>query len=576
MDVIQHDILDNPSKDGWTEEHFVTLANQQLKKLAQQLSTAAEIDSRLLNQLTTVDFSCGALRPESLETVFHDESLTVKRPTSESLPTRSKKGDGGQARFPEALREFKQPIPDFVARKCDFKITRIEPLATGYSTRVLFSFSGNNTDSVVEQNGELVVDWRLSANADPPKILKIRMEQFEQVRMAGKGGTLFADCTESVLGRNRCYREQLLLGFNYWLNRGQDKRYWSILGNPGLAIGDVNGDGLEDVYLCQEQGLPNRLFVQNEDGTVQETSAEAGVDWLENSRGVLLVDFDNDGDQDLAVGIVGSVVLASNDGHGKFSVRTVLDTDDDVMSLSAADYDQDGRVDLYVCVYRPDAQPDKPFLNAVAGAVNSFVFYDANGGGQNSLWRNEIRNPGEWQFVDRTSQSGLAINNERFSLAASWDDFDNDGDLDLYVGNDFGRNNLYRNTGANFQDIASASEVEDQAFGMSVSWADYDRDGWMDAYISNMYSTAGNRITRLAQFKPDLSQEMRAKYQHLARGNTLFRNNGNGTFDDRAMLAGVDLGRWAWSSVFADVNNDGWEDLLVTNGFITTEDTSDL
>ena len=91
-----------------------------------------------------------------------------------------------------------------------------------------------------------------------------------------------------------------------------------------------------------------------------------------------------------------------------------------------------------------------------------------------------------------------------------------------------------------------------------------------------MYSTAGNRVTRLAKFKPELSQDIRAKFQHLARGNTLFRNQGNGTFDDLASQAGVELGRWAWSSLFADVNNDGWDDLLVTNGFITTEDTGDL
>ncbi len=98
----------------------------------------------------------------------------------------------------------------------------------------------------------------------------------------------------------------------------------------------------------------------------------------------------------------------------------------------------------------------------------------------------------------------------------------------------------------------------------------------MDLYVANMFSSAGNRITRHAQFKPGAEDEMRNIYSRFAKGNTLLENVGNGQFREVSEAAGVEMGRWAWSSVFADINNDSWDDLLVANGYITTEDTGDL
>ena len=107
---------------------------------------------------------------------------------------------------------------------------------------------------------------------------------------------------------------------------------------------------------------------------------------------------------------------------------------------------------------------------------------------------------------------------------------------------------------------------------MSVVCGDYDRDGYPDVFVSNMFSSAGNRITFQEQFKPEISDEMRSRYQRLARGNTLLRNRGDSSFEDRSEIAGIQMGRWAWGSQFADLNNDGWEDLIVSNGYITAED----
>ncbi len=137
------------------------------------------------------------------------------------------------------------------------------------------------------------------------------------------------------------------------------------------------------------------------------------------------------------------------------------------------------------------------------------------------------------------------------------------------MANDYGRNSLYRNDDGHFVDVAGEAGVEDISAGMSVSWGDYNRDGLPDIYVSNMFSSAGNRISYQRQFKSEATQSTRDDYRRFARGNTLFENAGDGTFRDVTERAGVTMGRWAWASNFVDLNNDGWEDLLVANGMLT-------
>jgi hypothetical protein len=353
---------------------------------------------------------------------------------------------------------------------------------------------------------------------------------------------------------------------NTWLNL----RDMDVIGNPALAIGDVNGDGLDDLYVCQEKGLPNRLFLQNRDGSATDESNEWQVNWLHNSRAALIVDFDNDGDQDLAVGIIGHVILASNEG-GRFKIRAVVRADDPT-SLCAADYDNDGDLDLYVCSDEEAHRRNSPRRRRIEGIAFSD---DGLGGGNNLLLRNELSDAQPWTFTDVTEETGLNIQNQRHSLAASWEDYDNDGDQDLYVANDGGRNNLYRNDNGRFVDVTESTGSRDDAFGMSVTWGDYNLDGRMDVYVSNMFSSAGNRITFQEQFLKN-DHELRKLRQRSARGNTLLKSEKDGSFSDVSSDAGVTVGRWAWSSNFVDINNDGRLDLVVANGYITTDDTGDL
>jgi len=220
--------------------------------------------------------------------------------------------------------------------------------------------------------------------------------------------------------------------------------------------------------------------------------------------------------------------------------------------------------------------------SAFAITGEGFLYHDANNGGANCLLRNEITPEGEWRFRNVTTELGLDVNNTKWSLAASWEDFDNDGDQDLYVANDFGSNCFYRNDRLpngmpHFVEISKIAGVEDSASGMAVAWGDIDLDGNSDLYVSNMWSSAGSRVMSQTRFLPEVGDEIKNRLRRFAAGNSLFKNRGQGAFEELSQSSGTAMGRWAWSSVFADLNNDGWEDLLVANGFITSnDDTGDL
>jgi hypothetical protein len=178
--------------------------------------------------------------------------------------------------------------------------------------------------------------------------------------------------------------------------------------------------------------------------------------------------------------------------------------------------------------------------------------------------------------VDVTDQVGLNENNMRFSTAAAWIDYDNDGDPDLFVTNDFGRNNLYRNDGGKFKDVGPQAGVSEPAAGMGVSFGDIDLDGDLDAYVSNMFSSAGRRVTYQERFQPAIAAAEKAGMQRMSWGNTLLVNQGDGRFVDRAAEAGVQVGRWAWGAVLRDLNNDGLDDVVCPNGFLTGPRLDDL
>ena len=568
---------DDPSRDGWDTEAFNLQAGKQLKGLGKLLTADRPLQGDDVVDLSAEIVSGEPLLPETFETVYQDDVFKIQHYRAGKMP--KKNVSSGRDAFASDIESLFSLFRNAKDIRHKAKIIRVKKDTGGFTTTQLFSCAGTLPQGMLEQHSTWEIDW-IAGDADvPPKIRHIRVKEVELVQTRQTSGALFSDCTESVLGTNPSYETQLLKGMNHWFQRCTTMRYERRDGGydfgintPGIAIGDINGDGLEDFYLCQENGLPNRLFLHGNDGTVLDVAKEWGVDWLQDSRSALLIDFDNDGDQDLFVAIRGGIVLAENVDQDHFRFKSYTKTSNDVMSLAAADYDEDGDLDIYACAYNRNLFYE-PF-DAVrdTGAIDTFIVHDANNGAKNSL----LRNDGNGAFTDVTGRVGLDENNHRYSYGAAWEDFDNDGDLDIYIANDFGRDNLYRNDGGTFRDISDAANIENSAAGMGITWADYDRDGWMDVYVSNMWSSAGRRITNQPKFHAD-DPNAKDRLRRSARGNTLLHNLKDGSFTDRSGPANVELGRWAWGNQFFDLNNDGWKDLIVANGFLTgIDDSGDL
>ncbi len=565
-----HDI--DPHNDGWDSEVFAGKAGKQIKRIGALLQKSSEIDAQSLADLVTNDFSCSLLRPSLLEKSFDDGSLSVQR-GGESNPAAELFGNEGLTLAIVGLREGLEGTTNGHTK---FKLIRVTPTGNDdgkeIETTAFFESTGFKDDNAVQINATWLCRWQIDSTEELPKLSWIGVLDHEEVMVRNSHGTLFSDCTESVFEHVAAFDQQLRHSIDYW--RARLETYLGIYfdGHHGLALGDVNGDGLDDLYVCEPGGLPNRLFLQTNDGSLRDISSESGTDFLDHSRSALLVDLDNDGDQDLVLSMENRLKIFANDGHAKFSQTASLDVNNQkAYSLSAADIDQDGDIDIYACFYHGVNQKQNRLPDPIP-------YHDARTGGPNRLFRND----GQGNFEDATEDVGLDHNNFRWSFASAWEDIDNDGDQDLYVTNDFGRNNLYRNDNGKFTDVAGPTGAEDQNFGMSISYGDYNRDGWMDLYISNMFSSAGGRVSYQPQFQTGSSTELKSAYQRLSRGNTLLENIGTGLassgpgFRDVSEQTNVTMGRWAWGSLFADINNDGWDDLVVSNGYITGKMPDDL
>lgn len=543
---------DNPAAEGWQSEVVHDHVKYQLKKIAGFLASSDAVASEV-DAITTINFRTATLRPQRVTPVQKSTGLQVLR-ASDAGPVSRKSAN---QRLSQSLTELRSLFPAAAEVRTAFKVFRIEDNDDHIHTQAYVEICGGTGSDRRQINATWTCDWTTDTK---PLLQRMTFDDYEEITAAS--GPLFSDCTASVLQHNDSYQKQLRYGIDHWC--GQIDQRFGLQQNAyhGLAVADVNGDGRDDVYICQPGGLPNRLYVQDEDGTATDTSANAGVDFIRATRGAIFVDLDNDGDQDLVLTMVRSVILMENNGQGTFAWRQELETDSMLFSVVAADYDNDSAVDLFVC--------GRGRINS--GNALPIPYYDAKNGGANLLFRNT----GEFQFADVTEQTGLNVENSRYSQAAAWEDFDNDGDQDLYVANDFGRNNLYRNDDGHFVDVGAEAGVEDLGPGMSVSWGDFNQDGWPDLYVANMFSSAGGRIAFQSRFKTEEQQDTRSALQRHARGNSLFQNLGNGTFRDVSQQADVMMGRWAWSSVFADINNDGLEDVLVANGMVTETRTHDL
>jgi len=442
--------------------------------------------------------------------------------------------------------------------RCEVVFETLEPDASGGFEADLALRASCVGASRVQATLELTSTWiRIDGN------LRLARLEPRSASLVSIGAPLVLDATEGALGREPWFRDDILLGTDTRHGRRDRLGLDPFLGMQGLAVGDVDADGLEDLYVCQSSGMPNRLLVHAADGTARDVAAEAGVAFLDGSSGAILADLDGDGDEDLAVATGNVLLLSWNDGSGHFPEGQTLAARDapEIYSIAAGDPDQDGDLDLYAARYAEGG--------VIGGAP--VPYHDAHNGAANLYWQNE----GARRFRECAAEVGLDQGNDRFSLASVFEDLDDDGDVDLYVTNDFGRNNLYENRGGRFVDVARAAGAEDIAASMGAAIADVDLDGDLDIYVTNMESAVGSRIARSEHFLAARPADRPAYVRH-ARGNTLLRGSTGLRFTDAQETSGARRGGWAWGATFTDWNGDGLPDAFVPNGFITGSRPDDV
>ena len=454
------------------------------------------------------------------------------------------------------LGELRSALGDFSRIvTAEFQITRIRADASGsLNTRVRYELVGAGREFHREQRvGFWELDWETASTGE----YRVHLWRASGELRSRSAKPWYRDITSQALGHNRSYAEQLAHGVDHWRTVLDGACGIDIYGHNGVSVGDIDNDGFDDLYICQPAGLPNRLFRNRGDGTFEDITETSGVGILDNTACALFADFDNDGRQDLVVVRSSGPLLFQNQGNGKFQLKPnafqfANAPQGAFTGAAAADYDRDGWLDIYFCVY--------VYYQGADQYKYPTPYYAAENGPPNFMFRNQR----DGTFRDVTAAAGLDKNNTRYSFCCGWSDYNGDGWPDLYVVNDFGRKNLYRNNGdGTFTDVAPQAGVEDVGAGMSVSWFED------DLYVANMWTAAGERISMQQNFKQESPPEIRDLYQKHAMGNSLFLNKGDGTFEDQTKRARVGNGRWSWSSDAWDFDHDGFPDLYIANGMIS-------
>ncbi len=365
----------------------------------------------------------------------------------------------------------------------------------------------------------------------------------------------------------------------------------------GQAWGDYDNDGWVDLFVTGNRAH-NVLYLNNQDGTFSVSPLTGEVSMPDAvTGGAVWADYDNDGWPDLYVLAEGANALFHNDaGTGFTDVTAVAGLGDTGEGQSAAwgDYDGDGYLDAYVVNWTclPECDPvdfrlhqdrlyhnngDGSFTDVSgslvyekllgAGFAASFVDYDndqdldlyvvndevVNPIG-NILWRNDGEGCGGWCWTDISAEAGANVVLSGMGLAVG--DYDNDGDLDFYFSNMTNPMQLLQNQGdGTFVDVAKEAGVSvgpTAIVGWGTAFFDYDNDGWLDLYLA-----ATKFIQREIHLEPE--------GMHFSYPNALFRNNGDGTFTDVIAAGWADVPRPTKGIAFADYDNDGWIDFVVGN-----------
>jgi hypothetical protein len=339
----------------------------------------------------------------------------------------------------------------------------------------------------------------------------------------------------------------------------------------GIAVADVDGDGLYDIYFVNQVG-GNELWKNLGGGKFKNITEEAGVGLSGRiSVGAAFADIDNEGHQDLFVTTVrGGNALLENDGHGHFKDISKEAGVDLVAHSSGAfffDYDNDGLLDLFVCNVGH-------YTNDEKGADGQYVgLHDAFAGHLHPdrfEYPVLYKNMGHHKFKDVTAEVGL--HPAGWCGDATFTDFDGDGYPDLFILNMQGHGHYYENQdGRKFVDKTQQYFPRTSWGSMGIKFFDYDNDGKMDLLITDMHSDMFEDIgpdreklkARSERIPPE--QFLGGPPNTFIFGNALYHNLGNGKFEEVSDRMGVE-NYWPWGVSVGDLNADGWDDIFISSG----------
>ncbi|RYU89977.1 hypothetical protein EWM62_10555 [Mucilaginibacter terrigena] len=334
----------------------------------------------------------------------------------------------------------------------------------------------------------------------------------------------------------------------------------------GVAIGDVNNDGLNDIYLTSNQG-GNKLYINKGNWKFDDVTDKAGVKGTKYwSTGVTMVDINGDGWLDIYVCHSGNVIdkkgnelfINQHDGTFKEEAEKYGLTDNGLSTQAIFfDMDNDGDLDCFVLnnSFRPIGSFDfSQNLRAVVDKLGGAHLYRNDGG----------------HFTNITQQAGIFSSDIGFGLGVSVADVNQDGYPDIYVSNDFfERDYLYINqhNGTFKEDIqAEAGHLSLASMGSDI--ADINNDGNLDIFTTEMLPEGDKRLKQITSFESFdvIKLKQHDGYYNQFMQNCLQLNNGDGTFSEIAFNAGVSATDWSWGALFFDMDNDGWKDIFVSNG----------
>lgn len=352
-----------------------------------------------------------------------------------------------------------------------------------------------------------------------------------------------------------------ILNYTYFYNGG------------GVAIGDINNDGLQDIYFTGNM-VKDRLFLNKgnmkfEDISLQSGVAEKGVKpgWC---TGVTMVDINNDGNLDIYVCRSADSnpenrknLLFINNGNLTFTEKAEnFGLADPGYSTQASffDYDKDGDLDVFLINHSLQKYTTGAQENPELRKEKNPLFAD-------KLYRND-----SLHFTDVTEQAGITSNVLSFGLGLSVSDINNDGWPDIYISNDFNEPDYFFINNRNGTFTESLKQCMDQVsqFSMGCDIADYNNDGLSDLVSLDMLAE-DNKTQKMHSGSENFDKtQMLVKngsYFQFTR-NMLHKNNGDGTFSETGQLAGISNTDWSWSALFSDFDNDGHKDLFVSNGYV--------